>query len=159
MPPRDVRQPDLVEERRALFRHHDFWDPQQPNYDKKRASARAADVSRRDDGVPIRTFEAKVLMHKASILSVDGLQVKPERVMTRVTTKFLLRDLRRCRSSTAAPGPMPRTRSRALLVISRKMNERSFRRRQQRRQAHPLERQRIPHRRRARQLDAAADVL
>ena len=69
----------------------------------------------------------KVIMHKAvGILSVDGQQVKPERVTTRVTTKdfFTMFDVPFQYGGTwtdsADTGPEP------VMVISRKMNEKLF---------------------------------
>ena len=58
--PRDVRQPDLVEERRALRRHDGFLGPAAAELRQEaRASARAADVSRRDGRVPVGHPEAQ----------------------------------------------------------------------------------------------------
>src|SRR4026209_1955435 len=67
----------------------DFWDPQQANDEDKpwlpppQFTYRDALALYRSD-IP----KHKVLMHKSiGILSVDGQQVKPERALTRVTTK------------------------------------------------------------------------
>ena len=69
----------------------------------------------------------KVIMHKAiGILSVDGQQVKPERALTRVTTKdfFAMFDVPFQYGGTwtdaADTGPEP------VMVISRRMNEKLF---------------------------------
>jgi putative ABC transport system permease protein len=106
----------------------DFWDPQQPNREKKpelppeQLTYRDAMAVYRSD-IPAR----KVIMHKAAgILSVDGQAVKPERVMTRVTTKdfFPMFDVPMQYGGTwtdaADSGPEP------VIVISRKMNEKFF---------------------------------
>ena len=106
----------------------DFWDPQQPYWEDKPASAaRAAHLPRRDGGVRSDIPKHKVIMHKAvGILSVDGQQVKPERVTTRVTTKdfFTMFDVPFQYGGTwtdsADTGPEP------VMVISRKMNETLF---------------------------------
>jgi putative ABC transport system permease protein len=106
----------------------DFWDPQQPSWDKKpelppeqltyrdAMAVYASDIPRH-----------KVIMHKAmGILSVDGRQVKPERVTTRVMTRdfFAIFDVPFQYGGTwtdaADTGPEP------VMVISRKMNERFF---------------------------------
>ena len=106
----------------------DFWDPQQPYWEDKPhlppeqltyRDARAVYAS----SIP----KHKVIMHKAvGILSVDGQQVKPERVTTRVTTKdfFTMFDVPFQYGGTwtdsADTGPEP------VMVISRKMNETLF---------------------------------
>src|SRR5262245_34401065 len=106
----------------------DFWDPEQPAWDDKphlppeQLTYRDAMAVYRSD-IPKR----KVIMHKAvGILSVDGSQVKPERVTTRVTTKdfFAMFDVPMQYGGTwtdsADSGPAP------VMVISRKMNEKFF---------------------------------
>ena len=106
----------------------DFWDPQQPNYDKKpelppqQLTYRDAMAVYRSD-IPVR----KVIMHKSvGILSVDGQQVKPERSTTRVTTKdfFEMFDVPfqygGTWSDAADSGPEP------VMVISRKFNDKFF---------------------------------
>ncbi len=106
----------------------DFWDPRQPYWDKKpelppeQLTYRDAMAVYRSD-IPKR----KVIMHKAvGILSVDGSQVKPERVTTRVTTKdfFAAFDVPFQYGGTwndaADTGPEP------VMVLSRKMNEKLF---------------------------------
>src|SRR5262245_9200770 len=106
----------------------DFWDPQQPAWDKKpelppeQLTYRDATAVYRSD-IPKR----KVIMHKAvGILSIDGQSVKPERVTTRVTTKdfFAMFDVPMQYGGTwsdaADTGPEP------VMVISRKMNEKFF---------------------------------
>jgi putative ABC transport system permease protein len=106
----------------------DFWDPQQPNDEKKpelpptQLTYRDAMAVYRSD-IPAR----KVIMHKAvGILSVDGQSAKPERVTTRVTTKdfFQMFDVPMQYGGTwtdaADFGPEP------VMVISRKMNEKLF---------------------------------
>ena len=99
-------------------------------------------------------------MHKAvGILSVDGQQVKPERVDDARDDEGLLHDVRRAvpvrRHLDRRGGHRPGARDGHFAQDERE----ALRRREQRRQAHALERQRVPHRRRARPLDAAADVL
>jgi len=106
----------------------DFWDPQQPYWDDKpelppeQLTYRDATAVYRSD-IPTR----KVIMHKAvGILSVDGSQVKPERVTTRVTTKdfFSMFDVPFQYGGTwtdmadSAPEPV--------MVLSRKMNDQLF---------------------------------
>jgi putative ABC transport system permease protein len=106
----------------------DFWDPQQPdNVDKpwlppSQLTYRDAMAVYRSD-IP----KHKVIMHKAvGILSVDGQQAKPERVLTRVTTKdfFAMFDVPFQYGGTwsdgADTGPEP------VMVISRKMNDKLF---------------------------------
>lgn len=106
----------------------DFWDPQQPNYDKKpelppqQLTYRDALAVYRSD-IPAR----KVIMHKSvGILSVDGQQVKPERSTTRVTTKdfFAMFDVPfqygGSWTDAADWGPEP------VMVISRKFNDKFF---------------------------------
>ena len=106
----------------------DFWDPQQPNDEKKpelpptQLTYRDAMAVYRSD-IPAR----KVIMHKAvGILSVDGQALKPERVTTRVTTKdfFQMFDVPMQYGGTwtdaADFGPEP------VMVLSRKMNEKLF---------------------------------
>ena len=106
----------------------DFWDPQEPAWDDKphlpppqltyhdAMAVYASDIPKH-----------KVLMHKAvGIVSVDGRQVKPERVTTRVTTKdfFAIFDVPFQSGGTwsdaADSGPEP------VVVISRKLNEKLF---------------------------------
>jgi putative ABC transport system permease protein len=106
----------------------DFWDPQQP-YFEDRPQLAPEQLTYRDalalyaSDIPAR----KVIMHKAvGILSVDGLQVKPERALTRVTTRdfFAAFDVPFQYGGTwteaADSGPEP------VLVLSRLMNERLF---------------------------------
>jgi putative ABC transport system permease protein len=106
----------------------DFWDPEEPNWDKK-PDLPPPQLTYRDamavyrSGIPDRA----VLMHKAlGILSLDGQQVKPERVATRVTTKdfFPMFDVPFQYGGTwtdaADSGPEP------VMVISREINERFF---------------------------------
>lgn len=106
----------------------DFWDPEEPNYDKKpdlpppQLTYRDAMAVYRSD-IPAR----KVIMHKSiGILSVDGQQVKPERSMTRITTKdfFAMFDVPfqygGSWTDAADSGPEP------VMVISRKLNDKFF---------------------------------
>jgi putative ABC transport system permease protein len=106
----------------------DFWDPQEPAWDDKphlppeQLTYRDAMAVYASD-IPTR----KLLMHKAvGIVSVDGQQIKPERVTTRVTTKdfFAMFDVPFQYGGTwtdaADTGPEP------VLVISRKLNEKLF---------------------------------
>jgi putative ABC transport system permease protein len=106
----------------------DFWDPQQPNWDKKPELPPEQLTYR--DAMAVYASDIpkhKVIMHKAiGILSVDGQQVKPERVLTRVTTKdfFTSFDVPfqygGSWTDSADTGPEP------VMVISRKMNEQFF---------------------------------
>jgi putative ABC transport system permease protein len=106
----------------------DFWDPQQP-YFEDRPHLAPEQLTYRDalavhaSGIPAR----KVIMHKAiGIVSVDGRQVKPERSLTRVTTRdfFAIFDVPMLYGGTwtaaADTGPEP------VMVISRKLNDRLF---------------------------------
>jgi len=106
----------------------DFWDPQEPYWDDyphlppEQLTYRDATAVYASD-IPLR----KVIMHKAvGIVSVDGQQAKPERALTRVTTKdfFAMFDVPFQYGGTwtdaADSGPEP------LLVISRKLNEKLF---------------------------------
>jgi putative ABC transport system permease protein len=106
----------------------DFWDPQEPN-DRDHPELPPPQLTYRDalavyaSDIPKR----KVIMHKAvGILSVDGQQVKPERVLTRVTTKdfFAAFDAPFQYGGTwtdaADTGPEP------VMVISRRTNEKLF---------------------------------
>ncbi len=106
----------------------DFWDPQEANYEDKpwlpppQLTYRDAMAVYGSD-IP----KHKVLMHKSiGIISVDGQQVKPERAMTRVTTKdfFATFDVPFQYGGTwtdaADTGPEP------VMVISRRMNEKLF---------------------------------
>jgi len=107
----------------------DFWDPQQPYWDDK-PELPPEQLTYRDalavfaSDIP----ERKVIMHKATgILSLDGKQVKPERVTTRVTTKdfFAMFDVPfqygGAWTDAADTGPEP------VMVISRRMNDTLFR--------------------------------
>ncbi len=106
----------------------DFWDPERAYFDDKQSlppeqlTYRDAVAVYRSD-IPAR----KVIMHKAvGILSIDGVDVKPERYTTRVTTKdfFAMFDVPFQYGGTwtdaADWGPEP------VMVISRKVNERLF---------------------------------
>ncbi len=106
----------------------DFWDPQEPADEDKPTLApwqltyRDAMALYRSD-IPVR----KVIMHKAiGIFSVDGSDVKPDRPMTRSTTKdfFAMFDVPfqygGTWSDAADSGPEP------VMVISRKYNEKYF---------------------------------
>ena len=106
----------------------DFWDPQEPAWDDK-PHLPPTQLSYRDamavyaSDIP----KHKVIMHKAvGIISIDGRQVKPERVTTRVTTKdfFAAFDVPFQYGGTwtdaADSGPEP------VMVISRKLNEKLF---------------------------------
>ena len=106
----------------------DFWDPQQPSYDKK-PELPPEQLTYRDAMAVYRSDipKHKVIMNKAvGILSVDGQQVKPERALVRVTTKdfFPMFDVPFQYGGTwtdsADSGPEP------VMVISRKMNEKLF---------------------------------
>ena len=139
----------------------DFWDPDEDYFDAK--PGLPPQQLTYDDAMAVYASDIpkrKVIMHKAvGILSVDGQQMKPERGLTRVTTKDFFADfdvpfqLRRHLDGRgryrpgAGDGHLAQDERQAV------------RRRQQRRPARALERQRVPHRRRARPLDAAADVL
>jgi putative ABC transport system permease protein len=66
----------------------DFWDPQQPNYDKK-PELPPEQLTYRDAMAVYHSDipKHKVIMHKAvGIISIDGSQVKPS-AATRVTSK------------------------------------------------------------------------
>jgi len=106
----------------------DFYDPQQPN-DEDKPWLPPPQLTYRDamavyaSDIP----KHKVIMHKAiGILSVDGQRVKPERAMTRVTTKdfFAAFDVPFQYgggwTDAADSGPEP------VMVISRRMNEKLF---------------------------------
>jgi len=106
----------------------DFWDPQQPA-DEDKPELPPWQLTYRD---AIAVYQSdipthKVIMHKAvGIISVDGQQVKPERAMTRVTTKdfFAAFDVPFQYGGTwtdsADTGPEP------VMVISSKLNEKLF---------------------------------
>ena len=106
----------------------DFWDPQEPAWDDK--PHLPPPQLTYHDAMAIYASEIpkhKVMMHKAvGIVSVDGRQVKPERVATRVTTKdfFAIFDVPfqygGTWSDAADSGPEP------VVVISRKLNEKLF---------------------------------
>ncbi len=106
----------------------DFWDPQEPAWDDKPHLPPTQLTYR--DAMAVYASDIpkhKVIMHKAvGILSVDGQQVKPERVTTRVTTKdfFPIFDVPFQYGGTwtdsADTGPEP------VMIISRKMNEKLF---------------------------------
>ena len=106
----------------------DFWDPQEP-YWEDYPDLPPEQLTYRDamavyaSGIPKR----KVIMHKAvGIVSVDGQQAKPERTLTRVTTKdfFAMFDVPFQYGGTwtdaADSGPEP------VIVLSRKLNEKLF---------------------------------
>ena len=106
----------------------DFWDPDQPYWDKK-PELPPEQLTYRDANavfaseIPTR----KVIMHKSvGILSLDGSQVKPERTTTRVTTKdfFTMFDVPFQYGGTwtdsADTGPEP------VMVLSRKVNDKLF---------------------------------
>jgi putative ABC transport system permease protein len=106
----------------------DFWDPQEPAWDDK--PHLPPPQLTYNDAMAIYASDIpkhKVIMHKAvGIVSVDGRQVKPERVTTRVTTKdfFPIFDVQfqygGTWSDAADSGPEP------VVVISRKLNEKLF---------------------------------
>jgi putative ABC transport system permease protein len=106
----------------------DFWDPQEPAWDDKPELPPTQLTYR--DAMAVYASDIpkhKVIMHKAvGIVSVDGQQVYPERVTTRVTTKdfFVMFDVPFQYGGTwtdaADTGPEP------VMVISRKMNEKLF---------------------------------
>ena len=127
--PRDVGQPDLVEERRALRRHDGLLGPAGAGLGRqaRAAAARSSPTATRWRCTRSDIPKHKVIMHKAvGILSVDGQQVKPERATTRVTTKdfFAMFDVPFQYGGTwtdaADTGPEP------VMVISRKINEKLF---------------------------------
>jgi putative ABC transport system permease protein len=106
----------------------DFWDPDEDYFDSK-PGLPPEQLTYRDamavfaSDIPKR----KVIMHKAvGILSVEGAQVKPERALTRVTSKdfFAAFDVPfqygGTWTDTADTGPEP------VMVISREMNDRLF---------------------------------
>lgn len=106
----------------------DFWDPQQPNLDKK-PELPPEQLTYRDAMAVYHSDipKHKVLMHKSiGIVSVEGQQIKPERAATRVTTKdfFEIFDVPFQYGGTwtdaADSGPEP------VMVISRKMNDKLF---------------------------------
>lgn len=106
----------------------DFWDPQQPYWDDK-PELPPEQLTYRDAMAVYRSDipKHKVIMHKAvGIISVDGQQVKPERVTTRVTSKdfFAAFDVPfqygGTWSDAADAGPEP------VMVISRKLNDKLF---------------------------------
>jgi putative ABC transport system permease protein len=106
----------------------DFWDPKQAYFDNKQ-NLPPEQLTYRDAMAVYRSDipKHKVIMHKAvGILSVDGLQIKPERAATRVTTKdfFAAFDVPFQFGGTwtdaADSGPEP------VMVISRKFNEKLF---------------------------------
>lgn len=106
----------------------DFWDPQQPYWERK--PQLPPDQLTYRDALAVYRSEIpkhKVIMHKAvGILSVDGQQVPPERVATRVTTKdfFAAFDVPWQYGGTwtdrADWGPEP------VMVISREVNDKLF---------------------------------
>ncbi len=106
----------------------DFWDPQEPAWDDKPELPPTQLTYR--DAMAVYASDIpkhKVIMHKAvGIVSVDGQQVKPERAMTRVTTKdfFPMFEVPFQYGGTwtdaADTGPEP------VMVISRKLNEKLF---------------------------------
>jgi putative ABC transport system permease protein len=106
----------------------DFWDPQEPAWDDK--PHLPPPQLTYHDAMAVFASEIpkhKVIMHKAvGIVSVDGRQVKPQRVTTRVTTKdfFAIFDVPfqygGTWSDAADGGPEP------VVVISRKLNEQLF---------------------------------
>jgi putative ABC transport system permease protein len=106
----------------------DFWDPEQAYFDDKQHLP-PEQLTYRDalavyaSDIPQR----KLMMHKAvGIVSIDGQRVKPERTLTRVTTKdfFAMFDVPMQYGGTwtdaADSGPEP------VMVISRKLNEQLF---------------------------------
>jgi putative ABC transport system permease protein len=106
----------------------DFYDPQEPN-DEEKPWLPPPQLTYRDAMAVYRSDipKHKVIMHKAiGIVSVDGQQVKPERALTRVTTKdfFAAFDVPFQYGGTwtdaADAGPEP------VMVISRRMNEKLF---------------------------------
>ena len=106
----------------------DFYDPQEPN-DEDKPWLPPPQLTYRDAMAVYRSDipKHKVLMHKAiGIISVDGQRVKPERALTRVTTKdfFAAFDVPFQYGGTwtdaSDSGPEP------VMVISRRMNEKLF---------------------------------
>ena len=106
----------------------DFWDPQEPA-DEERPELPPTQLTYRDALAMYRSDipKHKVIMHKAvGILSVDGSQAKPERAMTRVTTRdfFAIFDAPFQYGGTWSPeadeAPEP------VVVISRTVNEKLF---------------------------------
>jgi putative ABC transport system permease protein len=106
----------------------DFYDPQEPN-DEEKPWLPPPQLTYRDAMAVYRSDipKHKVIMHKAiGILSVDGQRTKPERALTRVTTKdfFAAFDVPFQYGGTwtdaADAGPEP------VMVISRRMNDKLF---------------------------------
>src|SRR5688572_17634695 len=106
----------------------DFYDPQEPN-DAEKPWLPPPQLTYRDAMAVYRSDIPKhrVIMHKAiGILSVDGQRTKPERALTRVTTKdfFAAFDVPFQYggkwTDAADDGPEP------VMVISRRMNEKLF---------------------------------
>jgi putative ABC transport system permease protein len=106
----------------------DFWDPKEPA-DEDRPGLPPPQLTYKDaTAVYLSSIpKHKVIMHKTvGILSVDGLQAKPERVATRVTTRdfFAAFDAPFQYGGTwtdaADTGPEP------VMVLSRRMNEKLF---------------------------------
>ena len=106
----------------------DFWDPQEPAWEDK-PHLPPEQLTYRDAMAVFASDipKHKVIMHKAvGILSVEGQQVKPERVTTRVTTKDFFQIFEvpfqygGTWTDSADTGPEP------VMIISRKMNETLF---------------------------------
>jgi putative ABC transport system permease protein len=106
----------------------DFWDPQQ-SADEERPQLPPPQLTYRDATAVFRSDipRRKVIMYKATgILSVEGQQAKPERAMTRVTSKdfFAAFDVPfqygAAWTDAADAGPEP------VLVLSRRLNEKLF---------------------------------
>jgi putative ABC transport system permease protein len=106
----------------------DSWDPKQA-YNEDHPEIPPWQLTYRDATALMRSDipKRKLIMHKAvGILSIDGQQVKPERALTRVTTKdfFAMFDVPfqygGAWTDAADTGPEP------VMVISRKMNEKLF---------------------------------
>ena len=124
----DVGQPALVEERRALRRHHGLLGPAAAGLGRQAApAAMAADLSRRDGAVRLRHPDAEG--HHAQggrHPSVDGQQREAGARPDARDDQGLLRDVRRAfpvrrhLDDAADTGPEP------VMVISRKINEKLF---------------------------------
>jgi len=106
----------------------DFWDPDEDYFDSK--PGLPPQQLTYDDALAVFASDIpkrKVIMHKAvGIVSLDGQQVKPERSLTRVTTKdfFAAFDVPMqyggAWTDAADTGPEP------VMVISRELNEKLF---------------------------------
>lgn len=106
----------------------DFWDPQEPA-NEDHPELPPWQLTYRDAMAVFASDipKHKVIMHKAiGVLALDGVQVRPERALTRVTTADFFRMFEVPFQYGGGWQAAADTAPEPVMVISRKMNERFF---------------------------------